>query len=474
MATRRPLRTFRELFHHPRPPVELLRLTKDFAKGRAGRSDAAVPKPIAEVLYTLSIVVAITRWCEPDLGIGRRGAAAPNRLGIRAALGRRADPRSASRGACRDRSRSLRHRCRPPAATLRMSSAWARRWDNWASTASLEKLGEGGMGTVYKALHTELDRLVAIKVMRRSQLDEDWAVARFRREIKAVGQLDHPNIVRAHDARAIADTHFLVMEYVDGLDLHELVKRCGPLPVADACELVRQAALGLQCAHEHGLVHRDIKPSNLMLNRQGQVKILDLGLARLQTAGLAGETTAVGQMMGTPDYMAPEQASDSHAVDIRADIYSLGCTLYKLLTGNAPFGGPQYQSLLAKMTAHRDRAPPSVRQFRDDVPEELLAVLDRMLAKSPEQRFATPAEVADALQPFSQGSDLGKLLAKAEGRPAAADAADIRVSQTSASPRRRRRWTMAAGLALAVLAGGLLLWLGAGRAGRSGDSDRVW
>jgi serine/threonine protein kinase len=198
----------------------------------------------------------------------------------------------------------------------------------------LEKLGEGGMGTVYKARHTELDRIVAIKVMRPGRLTEVEAAARFRREIKLTGRLDHPHLVRALDARTVGDMHFLVTEYVDGLDLQTLSDRLGPLPVADVCELVRQAALGLQCAHEHGLVHRDIKPSNLMLDRRGQLKILDLGLARVVGAVSASQqVTTIGQVMGTPDYIAPEQVGDSRGADIRADIYSLGCTLYLLLVG---------------------------------------------------------------------------------------------------------------------------------------------
>lgn len=467
-----PIHTFRELFHHPRPPVELLRLAKDFAKGLAGRSEAPVPDPIADVLYTLSIVVAITR-CACHIS-ELRNEELRRRIDWAAQQPWVDEP-------TRDVLRQGHDAIEVPAAesvpaadrTLRMS-ALTMPLGQLGEYRLLEKLGEGGMGAVYKALHTELDRIVAVKLIRRSQLEEDWAVARFRREIKAVGQFDHPNIVRAYDARAIGDTHFLVMEYVDGLNLNELVERCGPLAIADACEAARQAALGLQCAHEHGLVHRDVKPSNLMLNRQGQVKVLDLGLARLHTPALAGQTTATGLAMGTPDYMAPEQASDSHAVDIRADIYSLGCTLYKLLTGEEPFGGPQYRTLLAKMTAHRDERPPSVRQFRSEAPEGLLAVLERMLAKSPERRFATPAEVAEALSPFSAGADLTSLLAKAEGRPAEARVSEMRPARAPRHARRLRLGMMAAGLALLVLAGGLL-WLGlkgADRRDEEGASPR--
>jgi serine/threonine protein kinase len=282
----------------------------------------------------------------------------------------------------------------------------------------LEKLGEGGMGTVYRAEHTKLKRIVALKVLPKGRREDERAIARFEREMKAVGRLDHPNIVRAHDAREVEGTRFLVMEYVEGLDLGKVVRRVGPLSVADACELIRQAALGLQSAHQHGLVHRDVKPSNLMLTARGEVKLLDLGLARFQSDQPAGEEmTRAGQAVGTPDYMAPEQISDTHSVDIRADIYSLGCTLYKLLTGQAPFSGPQYEGHFEKMEAHLKKPIPPIRQFRADVPPELVAVINRMLAKEPGLRFGTPAEVADAVGPLATGSDLPGLLACAEKKP---------------------------------------------------------
>jgi WD40 repeat protein/serine/threonine protein kinase len=282
----------------------------------------------------------------------------------------------------------------------------------------LEKLGQGGMGAVYKAVQTKLDRVVALKVLTKNRMGDDRAIARFQREMKAVGRLSHPHIVQAYDAREIDGMPILAMEYIEGFDLAALVRRCGPLPIADACELVRQAAIGLQCAHQQGLVHRDVKPSNLMLTSEGQVKVLDLGLARLQaTERLDEELTGAGQLMGTTEYMAPEQALDTHAVDIRADIYSLGCTLYKLLTGRAPFGGPEYDTPLKKAMGHsRDPVPP-IRQFRPDLPELLAAVVHRMLAKDPAERFATPAEVADAVGPFTGDCDLPALLSKAEGKP---------------------------------------------------------
>ena len=281
----------------------------------------------------------------------------------------------------------------------------------------VEKLGAGGMGVVYKAVHAELDRVVALKVLSAGLVDDEEVIARFKREIKAVGQLDHPHIVRALDARRIGETHFLVMEFIDGTDWEQLVRRLGPLRVADVCELGRQAALGLQHAHEHGLIHRDIKPSNLMLTRQGQAKILDLGLARMRGGAASQALTVSGQTMGTPDYIAPEQAADSHDVDIRADLYSLGCTLYKLLAGRAPFEDAAHGTLYSKLQAHKQESPPPITQFRRDLPRGLVAILGRLLAKEPGQRFATPGELAEVLAPLAAGSDLrlGCVLGNANG-----------------------------------------------------------
>ena len=266
----------------------------------------------------------------------------------------------------------------------------------------LEELGQGGMGAVYKALHTKLDRVVAIKILSRGRAGDERAIARFEREMKAVGCFDHPHIVRAYDARAggTGVPPVLIMEFVEGMDLGRLVQRLGPVPMAEACELVRQACLGLQYIHEQGLVHRDLKPSNLMLTRQGTVKILDLGLARFHFEQSEEEMTNSGQAMGTADYMAPEQASDSHAVDIRADIYSLGCTLYKLLAGCAPFEGSQYKGTFEKMTAHVHSLLSPIENLLPGIPQELAAILEKMLAKNPADRFAQPADVIETLTPF--------------------------------------------------------------------------
>ena len=271
----------------------------------------------------------------------------------------------------------------------------------------LELLGQGGMGAVYKATHTKLKRTVAVKVL------PDWltgnasAVARFEREMQAVGQLSHPNLVAALDADEVEGTHLLVMEYVEGCDLGKLTDRLGPLLVTDACELIRKAAVGLHYAHEHGLVHRDIKPSNLILASDGTVKILDLGLARLRgDLSTTGDLTAAGQVMGTPDYLAPEQARDSTDVDARADLYSLGCTLYHLLAGRPPYHGPEYSSVSAKLLGHAQDPFPSIRAVRSEVPEELERILNRLTAKAPAGRPSSAAEVGEMLSEFASGADL--------------------------------------------------------------------
>ncbi|MBY0522285.1 MAG: serine/threonine protein kinase [Gemmataceae bacterium] len=263
----------------------------------------------------------------------------------------------------------------------------------------LERLGEGGMGEVFRARHAKMHRIVAVKLIRKERLTHPDAVRRFRREVQAAAQLSHPNVVHAFDADQVADTQILVMEYVEGADLGKLVKERGPLSVEQACDYIRQAALGLQHAHEKGLVHRDIKPSNLLVSRDaGVVKILDLGLARLTNAGNDGtdssSLTETGTVMGTLDYLSPEQGRNSHGVDIRADLYSLGCTFYHLLTGRAPYAG---DPAATKIYKHQFEDPPPVESLRPDVPAGVAEVVRKLMTKAPEGRYQTPGELAAAL-----------------------------------------------------------------------------
>jgi WD40 repeat protein/serine/threonine protein kinase len=273
----------------------------------------------------------------------------------------------------------------------------------------MDRLGKGGMGAVYKARHQVFNRLVALKVIDKEYLDNPDAVRRFYREVRAAAQLVHPNIVLAYDADEIDGHQVLCMEYVDGIDLDRLVKDKGPLPIHKACDYVRQTALGLQHAFERDMVHRDIKPSNLLLARVKTaatpdstpvqlVKILDMGLARFDRTALPGEISAElthkGAVLGTPDYIAPEQARDAHSADIRSDLYSLGCTFYYLLTGKPPFSGEAGVEILLKHVL--DKVTP-ISQLRPEVPAEVAVIIDRLMAKLPEERYQTPAEVVTAL-----------------------------------------------------------------------------
>ena len=265
-----------------------------------------------------------------------------------------------------------------------------------------KKLGQGGMGAVYQATHTKLDKIVAIKLLSRQSGMEATAVERFEREMKAVGKLDHPHIVRAMDAGECDGFHYLVMEYVEGRDVSQWVKARGPFSVGQGCEIIRQAALGLHEAHSLGLVHRDIKPSNLFLTSKGCIKILDLGLARLAEGTFNHELTQSGQCMGTPDYMAPEQWTNARDVDGRTDLYALGCTLYHVLAGRPPFGTSEHESLGSKVLAHTSGAVPDIRQLRADLPDQVRQILNCLLAKDREQRFATGGDLAAALQAFCE------------------------------------------------------------------------
>jgi serine/threonine protein kinase len=264
----------------------------------------------------------------------------------------------------------------------------------------LEQLGSGGMGSVYLCEHIHVRRRVAVKVLSPALGEAPNFSLRFAREAQALAQLDHPNIVRAYDFRSDGPGEFIVMEHVDGSNLWEITKRTGAMDVVRAAHYIRQAALGLQYAHEAGLVHRDIKPGNILVDRNGVVKVLDMGLVRFFHTDAAAITKKDEQRrMGTPDYMAPEQALDSYAVDIRADIYSLGATFYFCLTGRTPFAEG---TVAQKLTWHQTRAPKPIRSFRPEVPEGIVGVIDKMMAKDVAQRYQTPQEVADALAPWTQ------------------------------------------------------------------------
>ncbi len=266
----------------------------------------------------------------------------------------------------------------------------------------LERLGAGGMGSVYLCEHKLMRRRVAVKVLPTAKAEDPAALERFYREARAVAQLDHPNIVRAYDIDQDDKLHFLVMEHIDGSSLQEIVKKTGPLDPVRAAHYIRQAALGLQHAHEAaGLVHRDIKPGNILVDRSGIVKILDMGLARFFHEE---EDTSITRkydetVLGTADYLAPEQAINSHDVDIRADIYSLGATLYFCLTGKTPFNEG---SIAQKLIWHQTRQPKSVKVLRPEVPEGIAGVVERAMAKAPDQRFAVPQEMAEALSAWTQ------------------------------------------------------------------------
>ena len=352
----------------------------------------------------------------------------------------------------------------------------------------LDRLGEGGNGQVFKARHQAMQRVVALKILRPELLGDAEAVGRFYREIEVVSHIAHPHIVHAYDAGPVGASLILAMEFIDGVDLDRLVRESGPLGVPQACAYIQQSAWGLQHAHEKGLIHRDIKPSNLLgsgragskdakSNRAGQpaiVKILDLGLARLQQPVHDSRTSELTMLsgdavtQGTPDYMAPEQALDFHGAGIPADIYSLGCTFYFLLTGQPPFSGG---SIAQKLMAHQQTEPPGLAELGKRVPPEVLAVLRRMLAKNPSDRFANAGQVAAALAAHGGQCELADSTMEVYRGSATARVALLPASktQTSGRPRRRPAVWLAGACFLSMLA--LLTFIVF--SGRRGPTTRV-
>jgi serine/threonine protein kinase len=267
------------------------------------------------------------------------------------------------------------------------------------SYVMIDKLGEGGMGEVYKAKNWKIGKTVALKIIRKEKLKNATSVKRFHREIEMAARLGHPNIVQAFDAGQVGTTHFFAMEFIEGQDLTQMVKQSGPLPVEKATEYMRQAALGLQHASEKGLIHRDIKPSNIFVSKAqgaqalGVVKLLDMGLARMDDSEDMSTLTQEGSVLGTIDYLAPEQALNAHKADIRSDLYSLGCTFYYILAGKVPFDGG---SATEKLLKHRLEEPKPLGEIRKDVPASVVGIVRKLMAKRPEDRYQTPADlVAD-------------------------------------------------------------------------------
>ncbi|HKI21565.1 MAG TPA: protein kinase, partial [Isosphaeraceae bacterium] len=297
----------------------------------------------------------------------------------------------------------------------------------------IRELGRGGMGVVYLAQNKLMGRPEVLKVVGSHLIERPGVLDRFLREIRSAAKLHHTNIVTAYAALRLGESLILAMEYVDGLDLAKMVKTKGPLPIAHACSFIHQAALGLQHAHERGMVHRDIKPANLILAPEGKkavVKVLDFGLAKVTSEGQADSgLTREGQMLGTPDYIAPEQIRDAQSADIRADIYSLGCTFYYLLTGGPPFRG---DSLWDLYQAHFSMDAGPLNLVRPEIPVELAALVAKMMAKEPGRRFQTPGEVAQALTPFFKKGSVAVKGANAEisqaGQPGATQSAPRPVS----------------------------------------------
>jgi serine/threonine protein kinase len=322
-----------------------------------------------------------------------------------------------------------------------------------------DQIGQGGMGAVFLAVHQTLGRKVAIKVLPPAVADDRVALERFLREARTAAALDHPNIVKLFDVCKQADLRYLVMEFVDGQTLEQVV-RAGGIAPSRAVGYIAQAAAGLQHAHEKGFIHRDIKPANLMLTADGTVKILDMGLARPvgSSAGLT-EQLDLGAVVGTADYVAPEQAMNLPGLDIRADIYSLGVTFYALVTGRPPFSG----STASKLVQHQLKDAPSLSRLDKTFPPKLASVAARMMAKKPDDRYPTPADVILALQPWlTESPNLTAAVSRTEAGRTRLSSSNLHRTIEPDEPTRKKGvpgwvWAAVAGGVLAVAAGGVAL-----------------
>ncbi|MCE5268296.1 MAG: serine/threonine protein kinase [Planctomycetaceae bacterium] len=280
----------------------------------------------------------------------------------------------------------------------------------------IDLLGRGGMGNVFLAQHVTMSRRVALKIISRKARKDQAAVDRFLAEARAAALLDHPNIVQAYSVDKDGERYYMVMEYVEGLDLQRLVREDGPLDCQLAANYIRQAADGLDHAHQRNIVHCDIKPSNLLVSRQGIVKILDLGLARLvEGEQLEPDSSASAErVLGSVDYLAPEQAIQGWNIDRRADIYSLGCTLYFLLTGHPPF--PR-GTLTERILKHQTQQPSALQQERAGLPDELAAICVKMMAKRPDDRYPSAADVSHALTHWRSSPAIKRAVPLVTARP---------------------------------------------------------
>lgn len=347
----------------------------------------------------------------------------------------------------------------------------------YGAYVALSRLGEGGMGQVFKARHVRLDRIVALKTIRQDKLSNPNAVKRFLREAQMASGLSHPNLVAIYDADQAEDGCFLVMEYIEGRDLSKLLRDQGPLPIDLACNYIRQTAVGLHYAHQNGLIHRDIKPHNLVVTHRhyksqkqqdnseapGELKILDLGVARMDEGEGSDQTTLTqeGVVVGTIDYLSPEQARSSHTADARADLYSLGCTFYHLLAGRPPFEG---SSPLDKLLKHQSEEATAIESIRPDVPKPLAEFIRRLMAKDPGHRCQTAAEVAQWLTTFSAKDSatlpcpppppVAKVVAptvQAEEAMAVPTVVEEKPKQLVPWRRRKKWWAIGAGVVLFLL-----------------------